>query len=132
MNVFCEDGWKQVLNDLVAASDLARIRLFQNNHVPLLTDTAANYTEATFTGYGGFQSLAWGSAFINGSTQGEIDATEVTWTRTAGATSNTIYGVYITDAADALVYAERFDAPLSITATGDAVKYIAKVTLINQ
>jgi len=131
MNVFCELGWQSIWNDFVAAQRLKTIKLFQNNYVPLLTDVVAAYTEATFSGYAS-QTLAWGSAFINGSIQAEIDATPLTFTRSAGATSNTIYGIYVIDNAGVLTYAERFPAPVSMSSAGDAITYTPKATLINQ
>jgi hypothetical protein len=129
MNVFCQGGWEEILNGMVSANLLKRMRLFQNNHTPVNSDTYASYTEATFSGYSGYQNIVWGSAFINGSTQGEIDATQLTWTHNGGGTANTIYGVYITDASDNLLYAERFPAPLTLASSGDAVPYTASVVL---
>lgn len=132
MNTFCEGGWLKIWDSAVAAGKLARLHLFKNNHTPLYTDTAADYTEADFSGYGAYQALAWGSAFVNGSNEGEIDATALTWTHNGGGTANTVYGVYITDGANALMYAERFAAPVSMSANGDKITYTAKSTMINQ
>ena len=131
MNIFCEAGWRELWDTATAASVLKTIKLYQNNYVPTLTDTVGSYTEATFSGYVS-QTLAWGAAFINGSTQAEIDATALTWTHSAGATGNTVYGIYVLDNAGALVYAERFPAPISMTANGDAITYTPKATMINQ
>jgi len=131
MNVFVELGWESMLNDFVTANRLKSLHLFQNNYVPLLTDVVGNFTEATFSGYAS-QNPSWGAAFINGSVQAEVDAIALTFTRSAGATSNTIYGIYVLDNAGVLTYAERFPAPVTMTTTGDAITYTPKVTLINQ
>lgn len=132
MNIFCENGWLEILQQALSANILFRIHLFQNNHVPVFTDVLAAYTEATFDGYGGSVVLAWGVPFINGSNQAECDASTVTWVRSGGATSNTIYGIYVTDNAGLLVYAERFGAPVSMTSAGDTIGYTPRATLINQ
>lgn len=131
MNVFCQTGWKAILDHAVSDNLLKRIRLFKNNHTPVNGDTAAAYTEADFSGYSGFQALTWAAAVINGSVQGEIDATQVTWTHNGGATSNTVYGIYVTDAADVLTYAERFPAPVTMASNGDAIPYTAQVVAQN-
>jgi hypothetical protein len=132
MNVFCEQGWLAAFNALVAAGGLARIRLFQNNYVPSFTDTVTDYVEATFSGYPGFLSPTWGSAFVNGANQGEIDALPLTWAHNGGVTANLIYGIYITDGANNLAYAERFDAPVSMSAVPDFITYTPRSTVVNQ
>jgi hypothetical protein len=131
MNIFVELGWESIWNDFVAAGRLHSLHLFQNNYVPVLSDVVGNYTEATFSGYAS-QNPTWGAAFINGSTQAEIDAGALTFTRSAGASSNTIYGIYVLDSGGVLTYAERFPAPVSMATAGDAIVYTPKATLINQ
>jgi hypothetical protein len=131
MNVFCEGGWEGIWNDAVAAGRLHSLHLFQNNYVPVLSDVVGNYTEATFSGYAS-ATLAWGAAFINGSTQAEIDATPVTFAHSSGGVTNTIYGIYVLDSGGALAYAERFGAPISMATSSDSITYTAKATMINQ
>jgi hypothetical protein len=132
VNIFCEGGWLNVLGFALAGNTLFRIHLFQNNHVPVFTDDLISYVEATFSGYGSSLLLGWGSPFINGSNQAEVDASTVVWTRSGGAVSNSIYGVYVTDGTGNLAYAERFGAPVSMVNPGDTISYIPRATLINQ
>jgi len=132
MNIFSSSAWLEFWNTMVSANLLTTISLFKNDHVPAFTDTIADYTPADFSGYVGPTALAWGSAFVNGSDQGEIDALPVTWTHTGGATANTIYGIYVLSSAGDLIYAERFPAPLAITSIGDSITYVAKATVIDQ
>lgn len=132
MNVFCSAAWLRYLDGLTGSSELYQIGLFQNNHVPILTDTIASYTPATFSGYSGLSSLLWGSAFVNGATQGESDAPPVSWTHNGGGTSNTIYGVYVVSTIGNLAYAERFSAPIVMSVAGDMITYTPKITLYNQ
>lgn len=132
MNVFCEAAWLRFWDALVADNQLQKIRLFKNNHTPVFTDTVADYTEANFSGYVGPTSVVWGAAFVNGANQGEIDAAELTWTHSGGGTANTVYGIYVTDSAGNLCYAERFDAPVSMGSAGDKIRYTPIATLIDQ
>jgi hypothetical protein len=82
------------------------LRLYQNNHTPAITDTAANYTEATFTGYAAINLVSWGNAFLNGSSISEMDEIARTFTQTGVGVTNNIYGYYVTDGAGVLIWAE--------------------------
>ena len=48
-----DEGEVQLLKDLLGAAALENwtLKLYSNNKTPAETDTAASYTEATFTGY---------------------------------------------------------------------------------
>lgn len=132
-NVFLQQGDKAVLDSLVAGGTVFKnLKLFQNNHTPAVGDVNGDYTEATFTGYSAIDiHSTFGAAFINGSNQGEIDGSQQTFTRSAGATSNTIYGAYVTDNAGDVVFAEKFPAPISMATAGDAILYTPKITAVS-
>lgn len=131
-NVVLQQGDVAILDRLRLDNNaLKTLKLFQNNHTPTVGDVNADYTEATFTGYAGVALGTWNAAFLNGSNQGEIDANPVTFTRTAGATSNTIYGAYVVDNAGDVVYAEKFSAPISMASTGDAFTYTPRFTAVS-
>jgi hypothetical protein len=131
-NVVLQQGDTAILDRLRLDNNaLKTLRLFQNNHTPGVADVNANYTEATFTGYASVALGTWNPAFLNGSNQGEIDANPVTFTRTAGATSNTIYGAYVTDNAGDVVYAEKFSAPITMASTGDTFTYTPRFTAVS-
>ena len=49
-----------------------------------------------------------------------------------GSTANTVYGIYVTDSAGNLTYAERFPAPLLVSSIGDTIAYSARTTVIDQ
>lgn len=132
MNVFSEQGWLDVFDTVTGANLLYRIHLYKNNHVPAFTDTILDFTEADFSGYGSSILLAWGAAVINSGVQALIATPPVSWTRSSGPTSNTVYGVYVTNVAGDLMYAERFPAPISMTSNGDTISYEPLCTLINQ
>jgi hypothetical protein len=98
-----------------------QLRLYQNNITPSDTDTTATYTEANFTGYA---AIALTGASWNAASAGTITySAQQTFTCT-GASSNTIYGYYVTQVTSTtLLYSERdASAPFSIVNSGDAIK----------
>lgn len=86
------------------------IRLFQNNYTPVAASVLGSFTVATFTGYAGID-------LANPVTQAALDASNravtfwdlVEWTKN-GATGNTIYGYFVVDDDNNLLYAERFES----------------------
>lgn len=108
------------------------IRLFQNDHDPDPDDVDGSYVQADFSGYSPTLLGDWNAAFVNGTGKGEIDADTVSWVHSGGATGNTCYGVYVTNADGHVVYAERFPAPQVMASSGDTIVYNAKFTLVTQ
>lgn len=129
-NVILQQGSIDFLNAILATGDdLFSLDLYQNNHVPAVNDTNASYTVADFSGYAqvtlnGF----WGSPYINGNGQAEIDNVDATFTHNGGGTSNTIYGIYVSNASGDVQYAERFPAPIVMASLGDTIDYTPKFT----
>lgn len=97
------------------------LRLYQNNITPSDTDTAATYTEANFTGYA---AITLTGASWNAASAGTITYSAQQTFTCSGASSNSIYGYYVTQASSGtLLYSERdASAPFTIANTGDAVK----------
>lgn len=96
------------------------VRLYKSNTTPSDSDTAATYTESTFTGYSAAALTAgtWGSASGGTITYGA----QLTYT-CSGASSESVYGYYVTNAGGVLLYSERdASAPFAIANSGDAVK----------
>jgi hypothetical protein len=109
----------EMIVNKTAATNLT-VKLYQNNITPSDTDVAATYTVANFTGYAdaALTAATWGAASGGTITYGA----QLTFTCT-GASSNSIYGYYIINAAGTLLYSERdAAAPFTITNSGDAVK----------
>lgn len=130
MNVLCENGWLEMLN---AFREVAvRIRLFVNDHEPDYLDSVGAYVQASWSGYPGFKSLVWGNPFINESAEGQVNAAQLLWQHDGGGIGELVYGIYVTDAADVLLWAERFDAPVSMTTAADTIAYQPRLTVINQ
>lgn len=130
--VVCDGGlvaftqqWKTWLNTLT-------LRLFQNNHVPAQGDTAASYTQANFTGYAAIPLTAWGNAFLNAASDGEIDETNRMFTQTGAAVTCNVFGYYITDGFGNLIYAERSAlAPFNMNAAGLVYAVLPRITTEN-
>ena len=82
---------KAALNN--TAGQNCHIKLFQNNHTPANTDTAASYTECTFGGYttGGLALTGANWNFTSGNPSNATYNAAQTWTYN-GSTPNTIYG----------------------------------------
>lgn len=124
---------RRILDYMLANDDnYKKIKLYKNNHTPAVGDLVGDYDEADFDGYGEI-TLAWSAAFTNGDGKGQITGDSCTWVRGAGATSNTIYGVYVVDYGGDLMYAEKFPAPISMTVPFvDTVYYQPIVTAVNE
>lgn len=99
------------------------IRLFSNNHTPVIGDTVAAYTEATFSGYSSQTVGAWGGAVFSSSKARSTATTPRTFTNSTGAVGNTIYGYYVTDAGGSdLVFAHRPDnGPFDLLTAGKSM-----------
>jgi len=78
-----------------------------------------DFDEADFGGYA-VESVTWGTITINGSNQAVSVATSVAFTKTSSSPANTIFAWYLTDSADAVLYAGRtLTTPIPMSATGD-------------
>lgn len=90
-----------------AGTDM-KLKIFQNDVALSPTMTAADLTEATFTGYTArtLTRATWGAAFTNGDGKAQINyGTDQVYTF---ASSQTIYGHYFTDDADNLIAVEKY------------------------
>ena len=113
------------------ATEVLRIKLFQNDYVPTTADTLANYVEATFPGYS-FQNLnlTWTVQGAVGHVAGIIEKAHA-FTRNASGAAQLIYGYMVTDASgNNLYYAERDPAaPISLANNGDSYTITPRVTV---
>lgn len=103
------------------------IELFANNYTPIQTSTKAAFTAAAGGGYAS-KTLSNGSWTIN-SANDPSDAVyaEQVWTFTGALTTNpTIYGYYVYDADNTLLWAERFAVSYTPANNGDQLKITPK------
>lgn len=110
-----------MITNKTASQDLV-LKLFSSNTTPAETDTAATYTEATFSGYAAITlaGASWGAPSGGSITYGS----QQTFTHDGGGTSNSIYGYFVTQlTSGTLLYAERdASAPFTLANNGDNVK----------
>ncbi|MFN4259769.1 MAG: hypothetical protein ACK4RK_10760 [Gemmataceae bacterium] len=110
------------------------LRLYQNDHTPSDDDTVADYAEADFSGYDAIPLLEanWSVATTEAG-KAMTSYEEQTFEHDGGAVSNSIYGYYVVNAADELLWAERAaGAPLNMAAGGSQIKITPKFTLASE
>ena len=104
------------------------LRLFKSDTTPGETHTSTDYTQADFTGYSAV-TLTNADWTLTPGAPSNATALQKTFT-VSSATSQSIYGYYLTTAATSgLVAAERFsDGPYVVTNVNDAVKVTSVIT----
>ncbi len=122
------DGLSYFVNKL-APQDLV-LKLYQNNVTPAETDTAATYTEATWTGYSA-ATLAGASWTVSEGAPTSAAYAQQTFTSSAGSQSQPNYGYFMVRATSGrIALAERFtDGPYTIVNNGDAIRITPNITL---
>ena len=112
------DAAMKALIALLLADEI-KLRLGKNNITVGKSTVIGDFTEADFTGYAAV-SITWGTVAVDGSHNAYSDITPITFTRSSGATSNTIYTWYVTNSAGSVLYAGRtLDTPIPMTVNGD-------------
>lgn len=121
------------LKDTLSVDENYIMKLYQNDHTPANSDTAADYTEATFAGYSAkpLTRAGWGIASTNDSGLAQSTySVEQSWTCTDS--SQIIYGYYVLGATSGKVlWAEKFDITRTL-AVGDQLKITPIFTLRSQ
>lgn len=107
----------------------AKLHLFQNNVTPTEDTVLTDLTEANFSGYAA-ANLDYSAASGIAAHVATATPTAVVFTRAAGATSNSIYGYYVTNQAGTqLLWAERDPAaPIDMSPVGATYTVTAKIT----
>lgn len=102
--------------------DGCKVKLYTNDFAPDPSTLLADFTEATFTGYGEATIATWGDTINTGPARAGSTAQA---TFTAGAIvapGQTVYGYYVTDAAETVVlFSERFTDPVQFVAQYDSL-----------
>ena len=134
--VVCQDGDKLILDSITAGIFFKNYvwHLYKNNYTPVVTSVLGDFTEADFDGYkSGLTVTSWTAAAIS-SSHAVSTGNVLTWTKAAGATSNNIYGVYVSDSGGkTLCYAERDpSAPVSMSVTGATYSYTPSFSTISE
>lgn len=103
------------------------ISLYKNDLTPVEATTITDFTESTEAGYGAktLTSASW-TTTLSGDTATAVYSQE-TFSFTTGAD---VYGYYITDTANALMWCERFTgAPFQLPTGGGTIAISPRVTL---
>jgi len=123
------EGEIQLLTDLLAGGTLENwtLKLYSSNTTPAETDTAATYTEATFTGYSAktltrtLSGSTWSTPATNSTNTVNSEAADAKSSYGASAQSwsatsaQTIYGYFIVGATSTkLIAAEKFGSSIGL------------------
>lgn len=106
------------------------LKLYKSNTTPAETDTAATYTEATFTGYAS-KALTGASWTVTEGAPSSAAAAQQTFTSSADQTTENIYGYFVVQTTSGIImWAERFTAaPYAITNNADAILLTPAITM---
>ena len=124
-NVAKNDDLTAILNEVLT------LKLYSNNKVPAVGDTAASYTEVSGGGYAAKTLLVanWSITEANPSVATQA-AQDFSFTGATGA-PGTIYGYFVVNASNIIRWAERFEEsvlPFSPVA-GSLIRVTPRITL---
>jgi hypothetical protein len=117
-------------NTRPAGGNNLTLKLYTNNLTPLDTHTAASFTEASGGGYAA-KTLTNGSWTVTPANDpSDAVYAQQTFTFTGALSGNpTVYGYYVVDADNNLIYAELLTAPFTPANNGDNIKITPKFQL---
>jgi len=111
----------------------ATLRLFKNNYTPVDGTVVGDLTEADFSGYAAINVTDLGSPSTVSGRAVTVSAAAKVFTHSGGATGNSIYGYYVTDAGGALLWAERDPAaPAAMSVGGSTYSVTPRLTLATE
>lgn len=107
------------------------LKLYSNNKTPAEGDTAADYTEVSGAGYASktLTFANWIIQTVTGTTSAQYNSNQDFNFTGVTSAPGTIYGYYIVDASNTLIFSERFPAsvlPFS-PVNGSLVRIIPKI-----
>ena len=110
-------------NDWPTAGNNLTLDLYTNNYTPLQTSANANFTVAAGVGYAQ-KTLDHGNWTVTaGNDPSDAVYAQQTFTFTGNLTANaTIYGYYVKDEDDSVIWAEKFGTSFTPANNGDNVK----------
>lgn len=126
-----DDGIRDKLERARAAwnTTALRLHLFKSNTTPTTSTVIGDFTEADFPGYAAVDIITWAAATVAAHVA-TIAAALRTFTRsTTGAVQN-IYGYYVTNNANTILWWSERDpnAPIPLTNAGDSYTITPQLT----
>lgn len=131
VQIFPDDGEVRLLQVIKDGGGVFTLRLLKDNMSPTQDTEIGDFTgkEATFSGYAA-GTITWATPTI-AAHKGSMSGSAITFTHNGGATANTIYGYYITEAGGRsaeVISVEIFDASKLMSASGDLITITPKIT----
>jgi hypothetical protein len=111
----------------------ATCHLFINDIAVSERTALADLTEASFTGYAASGAVVWGSPRNEVGAGAAIDGDLKTFSASGTPTPQSVVGYYLASSGTtpALLYVERFDAPVVFAEAGDVVRVLPTYALPN-
>jgi len=113
-----------LLNDLGCA-------LYVNNFLPFRGMAIDDFTEASFPGYAPLSPVFPNVAILNGDAQAQVSSDLLTWTA-SGASAQTAFGFFLYNVETVVIFAQRFDAPVNMSAPGTSLDLTIHITDVSQ
>jgi hypothetical protein len=125
--VIPDAGEIRLLQIMLGAGDLT-LKLYTNDFSPTITSVIGDFTEMTGMGYTSKTLGSGGWTVTTVSNVGSASAASQVWTFTAGGPT-TIYGYFVVDASNNLLWGERFGVSVTVQLGGDSLTIVPKLTL---
>jgi len=110
------------------------LRLYNNNLTPNALTSYTDITECTTTGYAAITitNSNWAVATPVGANYAEAGYAEQNFTFSAGGSATLVYGYYVTDTSNNLMWLERFtNAPFTVPPAGGTIGIILTINMEN-
>jgi hypothetical protein len=119
-----------IITNVFGTSTHSKCRLYTNTIAPQPTSLPGDFTPATFDGYADISIAAWGTPHLLQNGQVAVaPATPLTFTPTGSTTPNTITGYILLDAAGALIQAENFVPPITLSGPTTTLQFVPEVAM---
>jgi len=108
------------------------LNLYTNNKTPAEADTVSSYTAATASGYSSstLSPASWSISTDGSGTSSALYNNGITFTFGTAASTQNVYGYYVTDNSSNLLWAEIFPgAPFALPASGGEIAIRPQVQL---
>jgi hypothetical protein len=130
-DIGCDEFLKTYFNGVRAGNNLT-LRLFTNDYTPLQTSNNTNFTDAAGGGYAAL-TLALNSWTVTPANDpSDAIYANQTFTFTSNLTGNAAcFGYFVTDAANTVIWGERFASNFTPTNNGDTITIQPKFAMSN-